>query len=157
MASATATWYRLLPIDGSAGGRDASLLDVFSPEAVRQSEPTRRLLDYERPTAFLKAVDEALVERLDAWREEGGPLYHSRGAVSRIDEQLQTLYAQLFVLRTVEDRNLDETIPPTLEAATSPETFDRHRWTTIFDRARRQIGSDLFAENARPSRSNPSS
>lgn len=139
-------WYRLPPIDGSADSRDASLLDVFSPEAVRQSEPTRRLLDYERPTAFLKAVDEALVERLDAWREKA--VRYSRGSISRIDEQLQTLYAQLFVLRTVEDRDLDDTIPPILEAAVSPDTFDRHRWTTIFDRAQRQIGSDLFAEDA---------
>jgi SAM-dependent methyltransferase len=139
-------WYRLRPIDASARGREASLLEVFSPGAVRQSEPTRHLLDYERPTAFLKAVDEALVERLDAWREKA--VRYSRGAVSRIDAQLQTLYAQLFVLRTVEDRNLDETIPPTLEAALSVETFDRHRWITIFNRARRQIGSDLFAEDA---------
>lgn len=82
-------WYRLPPIDGSVDGRDTSLLDVFSPKAVRQSEPTRRLLDYQRPTDFLKAVDEALVERLDAWREKA--VRYSRGAVSRIDEQLQTL------------------------------------------------------------------
>lgn len=139
-------WYRLPPIDCSTESRDSSLLDVFSPEAVRQSEPTRRLLDYDSPTAFLKAVDEALVERLDTWREKA--VRYSRGAVSRTDEQLQTLYAQLFVLRTVEDRELDDTIPPILEAATSPDTFDRQRWATIFERAQHRIGSDLFAEDA---------
>ncbi len=139
-------WYRLAPIDGSADGTIIRLLDVFAPEAVRQGEPARRLPDIERPTAFLKAVDEALVERLDAWRDKA--VRYSRGTVSRIDEQLQTLYAQLFVLRTVEDRGLDLTIPSLLEAAVSPDTFDHSLWATIFDRAKRQIGSDLFAEDA---------
>jgi methylase of polypeptide subunit release factors len=138
-------WYRLPPIDEAARGGEANLLDVFAPNAVRQGDPTRRLLDFERPTAFLKAVDEALVERLDAWREKA--VRYSRGTVSRVDEQLQTLYAQLFVLRTVEDRALDSTIPPILEAAIAPDHFDRDRWRTIFDRAQRQIGSDLFADN----------
>jgi methylase of polypeptide subunit release factors len=139
-------WYRLPPISGSVRNARTNLLDAFSPEPVRQGEPTRRLLEYERPTAFLKAVDEALVERLDAWREKA--VRYSRGTVSRVDEQLQTLYAQLFVLRTVEDRGLEDTIPPILEAAISPEQFDRATWATIFDRAQRRIGSDLFAEDA---------
>ena len=139
-------WYRLSPIDGSTDARTASLLDVFAPEPVRQGEPTRRLLDFERPTAFLKGVDEALVERLDIWREKA--VRYSRGTVSRIDEQLQTLYAQLFVLRTVEDRGLNDTIPPILEAAIAPDQFDWARWATIFSRAQSQIGSDLFAEDA---------
>lgn len=139
-------WYRLPPIDESALGGRARLLEAFAPEAVRQGEPTRRLLEFERPTAFLKAIDEALVERLDAWREKA--VRYSRGTVSRIDEQLQTLYAQLFVLRTVEDRMLDASIPPILEAAVSPDTFDRDKWATIFHLAQLQIGSDLFAEDA---------
>ncbi len=139
-------WYRLPPIDESATGRRAELLKFFAPEGVRQGEPARRLPDLERPTAILKAVDEALVERLDAWRDKA--VRYSRGTVSRIDEQLQTLYAQLFVLRTVEDRALDATIPPVLEAVVSPDVFEQERWNTIFDRAQRQIGSDLFAEDA---------
>lgn len=139
-------WYRLPPIDESALDGKARLLEAFAPEAVRQGEPTRRLLEFEHPTAFLKAVDEALVERLDIWREKA--VRYSRGTVSRIDAQLQTLYAQLFVLRTVEDRALDASIPPILEAAVSPDTFDRDKWATIFNLAQRQIGSDLFAEDA---------
>lgn len=141
-----AEWYRLPPISEATLGDRARLLEAFAPEAVRQGEPTRRLLEFERPTAFLKAVDEALVERLDAWREKA--VRYSRGAVSRIDAQLQTLYAQLFVLRTVEDRELDASIPSLLEAAVSPEIFDWEKWATIFNLAQRQIGSDLFAEDA---------
>ncbi|MDH4743170.1 N-6 DNA methylase [Sphingomonas sp. CBMAI 2297] len=137
-------WYRLAPID--AAEQRASLLDIFAPDAVRLGEPARRLLEVEQPTAFLKGVDEALVERLDAWREKA--VRYSRGTVSRIDEQLQTLYAQLFVLRTVEDRSLNDIIPPILEAAMAPDVFDREKWATIFKRAQSQIGSDLFAEDA---------
>ncbi|OWK27885.1 Eco57I restriction-modification methylase domain-containing protein [Sphingomonas dokdonensis] len=139
-------WYRLPPINGSTFAREGRLLDAFFPEAVRQGEPARRLLDYERPTAFLKPVDEALVERLDAWREKA--VRYSRGTVSRIDAQLQTLYAQLFVLRTVEDRGLDRSMPSVLDTATSPDSFDRDLWTQIFCRAQRHIGSDLFADDA---------
>ena len=139
-------WYRLPPIGEAALGDRTRLLEAFAPEAVRRGEPTRRLLEFERPTAFLKAVDEALVERLDAWREKA--VRYSRGTVSRIDAQLQTLYAQLFVLRTVEDRKLDANIPSLLEAALSPDTFDWGKWAIIFNLAQRQIGSDLFAEDA---------
>lgn len=137
-------WYRLAPIH--VAEQRARLLDIFAPDAVRLGEPARRLLEVEQPTAFLKGVDEALVERLDAWREKA--VRYSRGTVSRIDEQLQTLYAQLFVLRTVEDRSLNDIIPPVLEAAVAPDVFDREKWATIFDRAQSQIGSDLFAEDA---------
>ncbi|WP_143217432.1 Eco57I restriction-modification methylase domain-containing protein [Acetobacter sp. DsW_063] len=139
-------WYRLDPIEVTEKSGDSNLLEVFTPNALRQGEPARRLLEIEQPTSFLKGVDEALVERLDAWREKA--VRYSRGAVTRIDEQLQTLYAQLFVLRTVEDRGMDDTIPPVLEVAVTPEVFDQKKWATIFQRAQRYIGSDLFSEDA---------
>lgn len=139
-------WYRLPPMRASILSGDARLLDAFVPGALRAGEPARQLLNYQQPTAFLKSVDEALVERLDAWRDKA--VRYSRGGVSRVDAQLQTLYAQLFVLRTVEDRRLDTSIPSLLETALSPDRFDLERWRLIFERAQRTIGSDLFSEDA---------
>ncbi|MGV1752838.1 Eco57I restriction-modification methylase domain-containing protein [Agrobacterium sp. CG674] len=138
-------WYRLAPIHWDQVTKSTDLLEAFAPGGVRSSAPQRRLLALEEPTAFLQAVDDALVERLDNWRERA--VRYSRGAVTKVDEQLQTLYAQLFVLRTIEDRGLEDTIPSPLDACRGPDDFDFERWTTIFKRAQERIGSDLFTEN----------
>lgn len=138
-------WYRLPPIRWDEVTKSAELLGAFAPEGVRSSAPQRRLLALEEPTTFLQAVDDALVDRLDNWRERA--VRYSRGAVTKVDEQLQTLYAQLFVLRTIEDRGLEDTIPSALEACTGPEEFNFDRWSAIFERAKARIGSDLFTEN----------
>jgi methylase of polypeptide subunit release factors len=138
-------WYRLPPIPWQDTAGALELLDAFTPHRVRNSEPHKRLLTIEEPTSFLKAVDDALVERLDSWRDRA--VRYSRGAISKVDEHLQTLYAQLFVLRTVEDRGLEDTIPPVLTAYISPEQFNFEHWGTIFEHAKTLIGSDLFADN----------
>ncbi|TQN59405.1 N-6 DNA methylase [Agrobacterium tumefaciens] len=138
-------WYRLPPIQWGDVTKSVDLLSAFAPAGVRSSAPQRSLLALEEPTTFLQAVDDALVDRLDNWRDRA--VRYSRGAVTKVDEQLQTLYAQLFVLRTIEDRGLDDTIPPALEACVAPDGFDFGRWETIYDRAKARIGSDLFTEN----------
>ncbi|WP_165691294.1 Eco57I restriction-modification methylase domain-containing protein [Agrobacterium salinitolerans] len=138
-------WYRLPPIQWKEVTNSASLLSAFAPSGVRSSAPQRNLLALEEPTTFLQAVDDALVERLDNWRERA--VRYSKGAVTKVDAQLQTLYAQLFVLRTVEDRGLDDTIPSPLEACKGADQFDFDRWGTIYKRAKARIGSDLFTDD----------
>ncbi|MFN8684285.1 class I SAM-dependent DNA methyltransferase [Paracoccus sp. P2] len=103
------------------------------------------LFDIEQPTSLLQAVDDALVERLDSWREKA--VRYSRSAVTKVDSQLQTLYAQLFVLRTVEDRGLDDVIPRIASAVISPDSFDFDAWKVILSRAKQRIGSDLFSDD----------
>ncbi|MEY9782040.1 Eco57I restriction-modification methylase domain-containing protein [Sinorhizobium fredii] len=138
-------WYRLPLIQWDEITKSKELLEAFAPDGVRNSAPQRSLLALEEPTTFLQSVDDALVDRLDNWRERA--VRYSRGAVTKVDEQLQTLYAQLFVLRTVEDRGLEDTIPSPLEACLGPENFDFARWNIIYERAKARIGSDLFEEN----------
>jgi len=138
-------WYRLPPIRWDQVTKSVELLSAFAPAGVRSSAPQRNLLALEEPTTFLQAVDDALVDRLDNWRDRA--VRYSRGAVTKVDEQLQTLYAQLFVLRTIEDRGLDNTIPSTLETCAAHDGFDFELWETIYERAKIRIGSDLFTEN----------
>lgn len=138
-------WYRLPRIGWDNFGNHERLISAFTPEAVRDSEPQRALWLAAEPTSVLRSVDDALVERLDLWRERA--VRFSRAAVSKVDEHLQTLYAQLFVLRTVEDRGLNDTIPPVHEALQSSSEFDLEKWQLIFARAREQIGSDLFSDD----------
>lgn len=137
-------WYRLPAARVEADAQE-ELVQAFTPAGVRESEPLRTLFKFEEPSSILRAVDDALVERLDSWREKA--VRCSRGAITTVDGKLQTLYAQLFVLRTIEDRSLDDTIRPVLEATPSPEVFDRDIWGTIFARAQEQVGSDLFDED----------
>ena len=138
-------WYRQPPIKWRELTSSNKLLEAFAPDGVRNSAPQRSLLALEEPTSFLQAVDDALVDRLDDWRERA--VRYSRDSITKVDEELQTLYAQLFVLRTVEDRQIEETIPSVLQAYLGPERFDFAKWETIYERAKAQIGSDLFARN----------
>lgn len=138
-------WYRLPPIPWKRLPRNPEILQAFEPAGVRDNQPQRQLFNLEKPTSLLQGVDDALVDRLDCWREKA--VRYSRSAVTKVDAQLQTLYAQLFVLRTVEDRGIDDIIPKVISAVKSPEEFDYDAWEKIFARAQQRIGSDLFQEN----------
>ncbi|MDP9471641.1 MAG: hypothetical protein M3Q71_13410 [Chloroflexota bacterium] len=87
------------------------------------------------PDRFLTPVDDALVARLDYWRREA--LVRGRDA-SNLDEDLHILFAQLFVLRAVEDRTLAPEIPP-LESAVIGERVDTERLRKVFGQARMAV------------------
>jgi hypothetical protein len=82
-----------------------------------------------------------LVDRLDQWRSEA--IRHSK-PIPNLDEKLQTLFAQLFVLRAVEDRNLTSELP-SLSAMLRPDkTADLAALQDLFNHAKDQIQSELF-------------
>ena len=90
---------------------------------------------------MLQPVDDELVDRLDAWRDEA--LKSSR-LYSGVDERLQTLFAKLFVLRTIEDRQLAPGVQPLTEAISRTTELNVGALCTTFRQAREYIGSELF-------------
>jgi len=121
------------------------LLEVITPGALSSGEGDHIAAQVYQPDRQVRQVDDALVDRLDYWRSEA--LRYSKGVVE-IDDRLQTLFAQLFVLRTVEDRGLAGGLPrlETVLFANGEANLDA-LWH-IFEEARERVGSDLFDEAA---------
>ena len=134
-------WFSLPRIQWGDAVNDSELLRSLSPAGVVDGEINRLAIKQKRPTEFLKPVDDELVERLDKWRDEALRFARDAGGV---DSRLQTLYAQLFVLRTVEDRGLDHSLAPLSSIPLSFDRIDWNAWKELILQAQRRIGSDLF-------------
>jgi hypothetical protein len=94
------------------------------------------------PDRVLQPVDDALVDWLDYWRRQALRYgYDSRS----LDEDLHTLFAQLFVLRAVEDRGLAPAIP-SLRSTIHRESVDLKLLHQLFVQARQDIQSELFGD-----------
>lgn len=134
-------WYKLPTISWDNVDSNLDLLSAFTPAGLVKQQPTREATKVREPSDFLKPIDDSLVERLDRWRDQA--LRYARHT-DRVDELLQTFYAQLFVLRTVEDRQLDGRVTAVSAVQLGSDRFDRSQWATILAQARQFIGSDLF-------------
>lgn len=134
-------WFRLPRISWDQVSQEQLLLNAFTPEGLLTQAPARVAAHLRQPAAFLKPIDDSLVERLDGWRDQA--LRFAR-STDRVDELLQTFYAQLFVLRTVEDRGLNADVRPISSAVSGNERFDRGCWAELLGQAQQLIGSDLF-------------
>ena len=134
-------WFRLPRITWDQIEQQRPLIDSFTPEGLLSRAPARNAARIREPGEFLKPIDDALVERLDRWRDQA--MRYAR-ATDRVDELLQTFYAQLFVLRTVEDRKLNQSLGRVSDVLAGSEGFDRQRWGELLAQARTLIGSDLF-------------
>src|SRR5579871_4223101 len=137
-------WFRLPEIPWSLVDENLDILAAVTPEAVADGRLDRLAASIREPDRFLTPVDDALVARLDHWRLEA--LRYGRNAEG-LDADLHTLFAQLFVLRAVEDRRLDPTIPPLESAIDHHDHIDAARLRWLFERARASIQSQLFADD----------
>ncbi len=137
-------WFRLPTIPWDKLKESEALLTALQPEGVVNGSLDRIALRFQPKPKFIQPVDDELVDRLDAWRDEA--LKHATEE-QRLDERLQLLFAQLFVLRTVEDRNLAPDIEPLSTTIPGQEEFDRTFFSKIFCEAKEKIGSELFDEN----------
>lgn len=139
--AAEGSWYKLPHVGWEDVERNDDLWRALSPEGLVRRLPQKAATRRREPTNFLKPVDDALVERLDKWRDQA--LAYSSGT-EQIDNLLQTYYAQLFVLRTIEDRHLDHAIPAVRDLIKSGDDFDRVGWAIVLRTSQDRIGSDLF-------------
>jgi len=136
-------WYQLPPIKWDNLDKSADIFEAVTPHGIAEGHIGRVASGYYKPSDFLKPVDDALVDRLDYWR--GETLRHTR-ETRGIDEKLQTLFAQMFVLRACEDRNLTPDIPVLGDVINGAGDADFSVLRDIFEYARESVGSELFDE-----------
>ena len=134
-------WFEMPTVEWDKLDEQIDLLEAFQPRQLIEGAPDRIALDRFPSPTLLQPVDDELVERLDAWRDQA--LKTSRSD-SGVDEQLQTLFAKLFVLRTIEDRGLAEGVPPLIGSLRGSDGLDQETLIDIFGKARAFIGSELF-------------
>jgi hypothetical protein len=134
-------WFVMPTVPWDDVEREQAFLGAFEPDRLADREPDRIALQrYPNPT-LLRPVDDELVDRLDAWRDEA---LKSARRDSGVDEHLQILFAKLFVLRTIEDRGLAPNVTPLSAALNRHSELNINRLTDTFERAKQYIGSDLF-------------
>jgi methylase of polypeptide subunit release factors len=138
-------WFRFPPISWDELEANDEVRAALTPSGLAEGRIDRLALRRKPPSDVLQPVDDELVERLDKWRDQA-----LRYALEDegVDEQLQILFAQFFVLRTVEDRGLDESIPPLSSAIAASEQVNLRRLRQIFRMAREKIGGELFDSQA---------
>lgn len=117
-------------------------MEALTPDGVMNGTLVRHALSTYQFDDQLLPVDDELVRRLGLWRKQA---FEFVPKADQMDEQLQMLFAQLFVLRVVEDRELADNLPA-LRSVLRGETVDREALATLYTAARPAIQSDLFAE-----------
>lgn len=134
-------WFTLPPLQWETLDKRRELLDAITPEGLTSGKIELVARKYREPDRLLIPVDDALVDRLDYWRDE--VLRHSPKPQD-VDEKLQAIFAQLFVLRAVEDRDLAPGIGNLLDLTQSANSVDLERLRDLFARAKLKIESELF-------------
>ena len=142
------SWFNLPKVYWENLNENTDLIQALTPRGLVDGELERLASRRCDPSSFLQPVDDELVERLDGWRDQA--LRYATSAQG-VDARLQVLYAQLFVLRTVEDRSLEPNVPPLSSIVLGSEDINYEAWESLFKAAQRQIGSDLFDEDVTPS------
>ncbi len=137
-------WFRLPEITWAEFHKNFELLTAMTPEGMADGRLDRLAASISEPDRLLMPVDDALVARLDRWRLEALRYGHDADG---LDEDLHTLFAQLFVLRAVEDRGLRPDIPPLESVVVSSERVDPVLLEQLFERARETIQNQLFADD----------
>lgn len=134
-------WFRFPTIPYTQLVERVGLFDALTPEGMREGR-IQELADSEsRPDHILVPVDDQLVESLDAWRDEALCFSESH---ENVDARLQHLFAQLFVLRAVEDRRLAPRISRLSSCIKADGRLNIPQVKRIFREARNHIQSELF-------------
>jgi SAM-dependent methyltransferase len=134
-------WYSLPAISLRSAEAGAGIFDALTPAGLTEGRIDRIAFDYKKPDRLLVPVDDALVQRLDHWRDEA--LRHAADP-NEMDEKLQIIFAQLFVLRVVEDRGLAPGLASLKSLCSLHSELDLARLKSLFQEARSRIQSELF-------------
>lgn len=138
-------WFRLPLVKWDNVGDYLELWEAVRPVGIASNVIDRVATSIYEPDSFLLPVDDALVNRLDYWRSEA--LRYARTEIN-FDESLQTLFAQLFILRVVEDRKLLPELPSLRTAYEVVSGIDLNKLSALLEQAQSAIGSELFEHSA---------
>jgi hypothetical protein len=134
-------WFAMPTVGWDEIEQEQAFLNAFKPEKLADGEPDRLALQRYPNPHLVQPVDDELVDRLDAWRDEA---LKSSKMHTGVDDHLQTLFAKLFVLRTIEDRGLAPNVNPLSEAVDNRSDLNLESLIATFEQAREYIGSELF-------------
>lgn len=134
-------WFQLPAVPWGDVAANVDLFEAMTPKYISAGRIERIATSLYEPDAILLPVDDAFVERLDYWRSE---VLKCTKCPEGIDAKVQTLFAQMFVLRAVEDRRLAPGVPSLQDALTSHDEADMSKLSALFESARDLIQSELF-------------
>jgi type I restriction-modification system DNA methylase subunit len=134
-------WFQLPPIRWSELEQNIELFEALTPKGIEEGLIDKIATKTYKPDQILRPVDDALVERLDYWRSQ--TLRFSK-QIKNVDEALQTLFAQLFILRTVEDRRLALDLPTLKTVCNASGEVNVAELRAILTRAQETIGGELY-------------
>lgn len=137
------SWFTLPRFDWNEFAEREDILTSLSPRGIAEGSLDKIASSYYQPDRLLTPVDDALVERLSRWRRDA--LRYGTD-IKGLDEAFHTLFAQMFVLRAVEDRNLAPGIGTLVECLAGSEV-DVDKLANVFEQARQEIQSELFAND----------
>jgi len=135
-------WFHLPAIQWNQIDQNVALLEALTPRGVESGRIDAIATNVHKPDRILSPVDDALVERLDYWRAQA--LRYSTSEIRNVDEALQTLFAQLFILRAVEDRRLSPELPTLRSVCGVSGEVNIVNLQGLFREAERIIGGELF-------------
>jgi|GEM_PF-1623584 len=136
------SWFQLPPIRWRDVRNNLGVFESITPDGLTQGTIDEIALKQYKPENQLLPVDDALVDRLDHWRDEA--MRHVIDTAD-LDRNLQTLFAQLFILRAIEDRKLLPELKSLCNAVNGPEV-DYAFLRGLFAEAQTKIQSELFDE-----------
>ncbi len=134
-------WFQMPFIPWGEADKYLEFFEAVTPEGISEGHLDDVATRAYKPDKFLRAVDDVLVQRMDYWRDQA--LRFSR-RTDNVDEVLQTLFAQFFVLRTVEDKRLAPELTSLSTVQTSDMRVDLPGLRRLLQNAQRVIGSELF-------------
>ena len=134
-------WFQLPPIQWEAVEDRLDILEAITPSGLAEGLIDKIATTFYKPDTILLPIDDALVQRLDYWRDEA--LRHATNP-SGVDEKIQALFAQLFILRAIEDRGLAAELDSLWSTLSATTELDLSKLTTLFATAREKIQTDLF-------------
>lgn len=132
------TWFALPEFKWSNIDNINKILFALTPESLITNHIANLAREISTPEDVLMPVDDALVNSLDKWRDQA--LRYAQDYKS-IDEQLQLLFAQLFVLRAIEDRNI---LPEMPSLKTVLDGSPNARLNNILSIAQQKVQSELY-------------
>jgi type I restriction-modification system DNA methylase subunit len=138
-------WYKVFTVQARVLDTEQDLFHSLTPSKLLVHTIEQIARKRAAPETELLPVDDALVDRLDQWRDE--TLRHAPN-FKDIDERLQQLFAQFFVLRSIEDRALAPAVPSLSSVLKPDHTANKTALRNLFATARDAIQSDLFVSRA---------
>jgi len=135
------TWFTFPVIPATELSKRTALFEALTPEGMRDGRIEDLARSQAIPYEVLVPVDDHIVDSLDAWRAEA--LRFSKSPET-VDARLQSLFAQLFILRAVEDRRLAPGMPCLSTCIGRDGGMDTKKLQRIFTKAKEHIQSELF-------------